>query len=119
MPRIPAKHTVAAALAASALAASPAVAAAHQDLRGEHARDAARAAEHPRGPGHPSEVTATTRIGPGSDPLSRVDSRGLTPSHDDDTWLIVGIAVAAAGVVAGSGAAAAHRYRVRARRAVA
>jgi hypothetical protein len=140
------KHTLAAALAASALAASPALARPvdhvdrvdpaagsvfgsigvdrqvdradpaagtvsgsilYDDWRGGQARDAAPAAEHPRGPGHPSQVT----------PKPAPIVTAVKPDDgDDDVWLILGIALAATGVAAGSGAVVARRYRLRARR---
>ena len=97
---------------------------AYDDWRGEQARDGAPAApsqdfrdfdarhaptvtEHPRGPGHPSQVTPK--------PASIV-SATKPDDGDDDVWLILGIALAATGVAAGSGAVVARRYRLRARR---
>ena len=134
------KHALAVALGASALAASPALgrpvdrvdpaagtvfgSVAYDDWRGEQARDGAPAApsqdfrdfdarhaptvtEHPRGPGHPSQVTPKP---------APIVSATKPDDGDDDVWLILGVALAATGVAAGSGAVVARRYRLRARR---
>jgi hypothetical protein len=137
------KHALAVALGASALAASPALgrqvdrvdpaagtvfgsiavdrqvdrvdpaagtvfgSIAYDDWRGERARDAAAAAEHPRGPGHPSQVTPKP---------APIVTAAKPDAGDDDAWLILGIALAATGVAAGSGAVVARRSRLRARR---
>jgi hypothetical protein len=122
------QHSLAAALAGVALTASTAVARPidrvdrfdnvapqpRQDLRGEHATDPAPpGSEHfmpgqPTWPTHPAPVPK-----PSVAPVSQV-----APSDDgsDDVWLIVGIGIAAAGIVAGSAAGINRRYRVRARR---
>lgn len=134
------KHALAVALGASALAASPALgrpvdrqvdrvdpaagtvfgsvgvdrqldrvdpAAPSQDFRDFDARHAPTVAEHPRGPGHPSQIT------PKPAPIVTTTK---PDDGDDDVWLILGIALAATGVAAGSGAVVARRYRLRARR---
>jgi hypothetical protein len=80
---------------------------AYDDWRGEQAGDAAPAAEHPRGPGHPSQVTPKP---------APIVTAAKPDDGDDDVWLILGIALAATGVAAGSGAVVARRYRLRARR---
>ena len=120
------QHSLVAALATSALVASPALAeqtdrvnryssptsslagtvSPQQDLRGEHARDAARAAEpqvEPRQPTRPIHPVSAAK------PV-------IETGNDDDIWLVLGIGLAATGVVAGSAAGAARHYRVRARR---
>ena len=131
--RITLQHTLAAALAASIVAASPALAkptdrvdrfdsptsslagttSPGQDLRGEHARDAARAAEMQVQPGQPTWPT---------DPVPVVKPAPAAPAaesgNDDDVWLVLGIGLAATGIVAGAGGVA-RRYRVRARRVAA
>ena len=124
------KHALGVALAASAVAATPALARpvdpidrqvdpvdpaagtvygsiAYDDWRGEQARDAVPAGEHPRSPGHPSQVTPK--------PAPTVTA-AKPDDGDDDVWLILGIALAATGVAAGSGAVVARRYRLRASR---
>ena len=103
------QHTLVAALAAGTLAASPALAkpvdhvdpptsslagttSPRQDLRGEHAKGPARAAE--------------------AVPAAETGS-------DDGVWLVLGIGLAAGGIVAGSAAGVARHHRVRARRVAA
>jgi hypothetical protein len=129
------QHTLAAALAAGIVAATPALAAPtdrvdrydsptsslagtitpRQDLRGEHARDAARAAEtqimpeQPTWPTHPAPVVKAAKPAPAP----------ATASGDDDIWLVLGIGLAATGIVAAGAAGAGRRYRVRARRVAA
>jgi hypothetical protein len=87
-----------------------------QDLRGEHAQDAARSAEQETfQPGQPTWPAYPTPA-----PKPEVKSVSGTSSSDgglDDTWLIVGIGLATAGVV--GGAAAGVTRRVRARRVAA
>ena len=124
------QHALVATLATGVVFAGPAVAkpidridrfgnpdptpAPHQDLRGEHPTDPAPpGSEHflpgqPTWPTHPAPVPK-----PDVKPVSQV-----APSDDgnDDVWLIVGIGMAAAGIVAGSAAGMTRRYRVRARR---
>ncbi len=86
-----------------------------QDLRGEHARDAARAAEtqimpgQPTWPTHPEPVVKAAKPAPAP----------ATASGDDDIWLVLGIGLAATGIVAAGAAGAGRRYRVRARRVAA
>jgi hypothetical protein len=154
------KHTVVAALAASALGASPALAAVdrfepptsslpgttspRQDLRGEHARDAAGAAgtavrqdlrgEHARDAAGPAErqdlrgehardvARATEPPLPGGRPARPLPADpvpGSSSGGDDDIWVVLGIGLAATGLVAGGAAGAARRHRVRARRVAA
>jgi hypothetical protein len=88
----------------------------YQDLRGEHARDAARAAEEehflpgqPTWPTHPAPVPK-----PAVKPASPVPASN---GGIDDVWLIVGVGIAAAGIVGASAAGVTRRTRVRARRA--
>jgi len=134
-PRSTLKHTLVAALAASALVASPALArqvdradrydaptsslagttTPHQDLRGERALDAANAAEkhflpnQPTWPTHPAPVPKPVKAVPAS-----------TSGNDDgDLWLALGIGLAGAGIVGGSAVAVTRRQRVRTRRATA
>jgi hypothetical protein len=131
------KHTLAAALAASALVAGPAVAkpmdngpaasgnrsemqtgslagttdqTPAQDLRGEHARDAARAQIAPGQPTWPADPTPL--LAPAA-PAKASSSGG---GSDDTVWLVLGIGLAGAGIVAGSAAGVARRSKVRARR---
>jgi hypothetical protein len=131
--RITLKHALVAALAAGTLTASPALGkptdridryasptsslagttSPKQDLRGEYARDAARAAEtetqfqvgQPTWPVHPA---------PAAKPVKAVRS-APSPNHDgggsDDVWLVLGIGLAASGIVAGSAAGVARRTR--------
>jgi hypothetical protein len=127
--RITLKHTLVAALATSILAASPALAkptdsvryeaqtsilagtaSPKQDLRGEYARDAARAAEtdtpfqvgQPTWPIHPAPAVAPAK--PKSIPAANTDG-------GDDLWLVLGIGLAASGIVAGSAAGVVRRTR--------
>jgi hypothetical protein len=126
-------HALVAALAAGALVASPALARPNdgvdrfdsptsslagttspgQDLRGEHARDAARAAETPVQPAPPTWP---------QDPRPVITPAKVAPpaetGSDDDVWLLIGIGLAATGIGAGAAAGVA-RYRVRARRVAA
>ena len=150
------QHTLAAALAASIVAATPALAAPtdrvdrfdsptsslagtispRQDLRGEHARDAARAAEmivprqdlrgeHARDAARPAETQITGRAADLADPTPSPWSRPRTPRRrprpeaGDDVWLVLGIGLAATGIVAAGAAGAGRRYRLRARRVAA
>ena len=102
------QHTLVAALAAGTLAASPALAkpvdhvdpptsslagttSPRQDLRGEHAKGPARAAEAV----HAAET-----------------------GGDDGVWLVLGIGLAATGIAGGAAGVARH-HRVRARRVAA
>jgi hypothetical protein len=129
--RITLKHALVTALAASTLAASPALArptdrvdryesptsslagtiTPKQDLRGEHARDAARAAEtntpfqvgQPTWPIHPAPAVPVVKaVEPAPAPK---------PDGDNDLWLVLGIGLAASGVIAGSAAGVARRTR--------
>jgi hypothetical protein len=115
-------HTFVAALAVTALAASPALArpadridrfdyqtpaettSAPQDLRGERAMDAARDAQSQSTP-------ATTK------PVRGVVARE-TGMHDD-SWYVLAIGLAASGIAAACTAGLARRNRLRARRAIA
>jgi hypothetical protein len=125
------KHSLVAALAGVALTASTAVAKPidridrydnaaprpYQDLRGEHATDPAPPGSERFQPGQPTWPTHPVPVPkPDVAPVSQV-----APSDDgnDDVWLIVGIGMAAAGIVAGSAAGMTRRYRVRARRVAA
>jgi hypothetical protein len=119
------QHTLVAALAATALAASPAVArpldridrfesptpTPHQDLRGEFPKD----------PG-PPEVQPGQPTWP-IDPKPLVRPVKAAPAADgggvDSAWIVLGIGIAATGVVAGSVAGVTRRQRVRARRVAA
>ena len=120
------KTTLAAALAASVLTAGPAVAmpmedgpavngggadttekSPAQDLRGEHARDAARNQVAPGQPTWP--VNPTPLPAPAAPAKASSDGGGV-----DTTWLLLGLA--GAGIVAGSAAGVARHTRVRARR---
>ena len=86
----------------------------HQDLRGEHPTDPAPPGSEQFLPGQPTWPTHPAPVPkPDVKPVSQV-----APSDDgnDDVWLIVGIGMAAAGIVAGSAAGMTRRYRVRARR---
>jgi hypothetical protein len=81
-----------------------------QDLRGEYARDAARAAEtdtsfqvgQPTWPIHPAPAVAPAK--PKSIPAANTDG-------GDDLWLVLGIGLAASGIVAGSAAGVVRRTR--------
>jgi hypothetical protein len=125
------QHTLVATLAAGALVASPALArptdrvdrfdsrtsslagtaSPRQDRRGEHARDAARAAEMQVPAGLP-----TWPVDP--EPIVKPEQKVLPAETggDDEVWLFIGLAAAGigAGVTAGV-----TRYRVRARRVAA
>jgi hypothetical protein len=137
MSRITLQHALAAGLAASVLAAAPAAAhqvdrvdrydsptsslagtvTPHQDLRGEMALDAARAAE---GTAHvyvPPQQPATMRAVRPPAAVKAVSAPKTT--GDDDVWLILGIALGTTGIVAGSSVAVTRRARLRARRAIA
>jgi hypothetical protein len=127
------QHALVAALAAGALVASPAIArpsdrvdrfesptsslagtsSPGQDLRGEHARDAARAAETQIQPGQPTWPL---------DPEPIVKPATVAPpaetGSDDDVWLLIGLGLAATGIGAGAATGVA-RHRVRARRVAA
>lgn len=123
------QHALVATLAAGVVFVAPAVArpidridrfdsatptpAPHQDLRGEHATDPA-----PPGSEHflPGQPTWPTHPGPAATPAAQPVSSAPAPGGgNDDVWLIVGIGLAATGIVAGS-AGVARRQRVRARR---
>jgi hypothetical protein len=86
----------------------------HQDLRGEHATDPAPPGSEQFLPGQP---TWPTHPAPAAKPAIKLaPAAPVSDGNNDDVWLIVGISVAAAGIVAGSAAGAARRNRVRARR---
>ena len=86
-----------------------------QDLRGEHARDAARAAETQFMPGQPTWATHPAPVAKAAKPVPAP----VTGSGDDDIWLVVGIGLAATGIVAAGAAGAGRRHRLRARRVAA
>jgi hypothetical protein len=88
----------------------------HQDLRGEHSTDPAPPGSEQFQPGQP---TWPTHPVPTAKPAVVPASPARASDDGDDVWLIVGISVAAAGIVAGSAAGATRRYRVRARRVAA
>jgi hypothetical protein len=127
------QHTLVAGLAAAALAASPALARPvdrvdrfgpvtsqphqYQDLRGEEAKDAAHAAEQEHF--RPGQPTWPTHPAPAPKPVKAVPAHSTTSSGDDDIWLLLGIGIAATGIVAGGAVGVSRRYRVRARRAIA
>jgi hypothetical protein len=116
-------HMLVAALAVSVLAASPALArpvdridrfdyqtagvaattSAPQDLRGEHARDAARAAE--------------SQSKPTASPVRGVPVR--SSGADEESWYILVIGLATIAIAAAGAAGIARRNRLRTRRAVA
>jgi hypothetical protein len=130
-PRTILQHALVAAVASAAVAAPAAVAKPtdrvdrydnvtprpyhYTDLRGEHAMDAARAAEQEHFlPGQPTWPTHPAPL-----PKPVVKPASSAPSSDggiDEVWLIVGLGFAAAGIVGGSAAGLARRSRVRARR---
>jgi hypothetical protein len=144
-PRTTLQHTLVAGLAASVLAASPALArpidrvdrfesptsslsgtvTPRQDLRGEHAQDAARAAAQPqdlRGE-HARDAARLAQQPTNIRPESVAKPAKFVPAPengtDDDIWLVLGIALGATGLVAGSAAAVTRRSRLRAGRAAA
>jgi hypothetical protein len=87
------------------------------DLRGEQALEAARIAEQKQEHFLPNQPTWPTHPAPAPKLVAKPSSPAPAPdSGIDDVWLIVGIGVAAAGLVGGSTAAAVRRSRVRARR---
>jgi hypothetical protein len=96
-----------------------------QDLRGEHARDAARLAEQPQDlRGEHAQDAARFNGRPMRTQSGRVPApvkvvpAAKTGGGDDDLWLVLGIGLGTAGIVAGS-AVAMTRSRVRTRRAIA
>ena len=127
-------HTIGAALAAAALLASPAAArpvdaakpaerstsslagtvSPRQDWRGEFAKDAARAAEIENTTGRPAPVFRTAPA-----PVEHKTAPAAPTGNAGDTWLVLGIALAGAGIVAGGAAGAARTHRLRAGRAAA
>lgn len=138
MHRITLQHTLVAALAASVLAATPALArpadridrfdsptsslagtVEKQDLRGEHARDAARAAElpqdlrgeHARDAARGVTIGSPSRVQPAPVSTPAKAAPSPQPASDDDIWLVLGIALGASGVVAGSAVAVTRRSR--------
>ena len=80
-----------------------------QDLRGEHARDAARVAEIPPH-GRPPVYWSYAYQAP--KPSPHTVSAPAPKPDDTDLWLILAIALGATGVVAGSTIAATRRSRV-------
>ena len=124
------KHAVVVALATGAVVAAPAGARPvdridrfgtptpaptppHQDLRGEHATDPAPpGSEHfmpgqPTWPTHPRPVPVPT-VAPAQPAATSSDD-----GSDDTVWLIVGIGLAAGGIVAASAAGVRHQIRAR------
>jgi hypothetical protein len=122
-------HALIAALAALALAATPALARPvdppapyygptsslagtsqpQQDLRGEHARDAARLAERPA----PRVVTEGPNAA--AKAIPRAAKPVPVPAHTDgEPWLVLGIALGTAGLAGVGAAAMTRRTRVRA-----
>lgn len=133
MHRTTLQRVLVAGLAAAAVAASPALARPvdrvdrfgpvtsqphhYQDLRGEQAKDAAHAAEQEHFlPGQP---TWPTHPSPAPKLVKAVPAHTTTSSANDDIWLVLGIGIAATGIVAGSAVGVSRHYRVRARRAIA
>jgi hypothetical protein len=130
------KYTLVAVAAGTVVAASPAVAKPvntdrvdrfgpvaqrsfpYQDYRGERALEAAQNAERDKFlPGQPTWPTHPAPV-----PTPAVQPASPVPASDngiDDVWLIVGVGLAAAGIVGGSAAGVARRSRVRARRVAA
>jgi hypothetical protein len=125
------QHTLVAALAASALASSAAVAmpsdridrydtvppAPKQDSRGERAKDPSLNAvpefkpSQPTWPTHPAPAEPLTKS---TTPAAATDRGGV-----DSIWLVLGVGFAASGIVAGSAAGVVRHHRVRARRVAA
>jgi hypothetical protein len=115
--------TFTAVLAASAAAASPA-------LADDHARDAHDRATDRQGPVVPDTTRGTPaqKIQPGQ-PTWPVNPRPLTKpasavpaddgGSDDSVWLLLGAGFVTVGIVGGSAAGIARRHRVRARRVAA
>ena len=87
------------------------LAAVKQDLRGEHARDAARLSGGPNR-GVPPVYWSYGYEAPKPSP-NPVSAPAQKPTNDDDLWLILGIALGATGIVAGSAFAVSRRSRVR------
>jgi LPXTG-motif cell wall-anchored protein len=125
MPRRTLQHTLVATLAAGVLVAPPALASdgptsslaqttPSQDLRGEHARDAARGAEPQV---RPAPQTWPMYPTPSAKPAKAVPAPQT--GGEDDVWLLIGIGLAATGIVAGSAAGVTRRHRLRARRVLA
>ena len=123
-------HTLVAALAVSAMAASTATAkpvdrhdryasptsslagtTEKQDLRGEHAQDAARFHGVPS-QAKPPVYWSYGYEAPKPSP-NPVSAPAQKPTNDDDLWLILGIALGATAIVAGSAFAVTRRSRVR------
>jgi hypothetical protein len=130
------KHTLAAAVAASALAASPAPAkpidyapadSGHpsaaptrslagtaekpsQDLRGERARDAARAPAP-----HPGQPVFPTNTQPPPAPATPVKPSG-DGDDGDGIWVVLGLGLVGTALAAGGAVGVARHVRVRARR---
>ena len=127
------QHTLVAALATSTLAASPALAkpadvvdrldgptsslagttSPRQDLRGEHAKDTARATGEQFAAGQPTRPVQ-------SEPVAMPTKAVPAPEtgSDDGVWLVLGIGLAATGIAGGAAGVARH-YRIRARRVAA
>jgi len=148
------QHTLVAALATSTLAASPALAkpadvvdrldgptsslagttSPRQDLRGEQAKDAARAAgttsprQDLRGEHAKDTARATGEQFAAGQPTRPVQSEPVAmptkavpapeTGSDDGVWLVLGIGLAATGIAGGAAGVARH-YRIRARRVAA
>ena len=124
-------HVLVATVAASAMAASTAAAksvdrvdrfdsptsslagtAEKQDLRGEHARDAARFNGQTPSRGTPQVYWSYDYEAPkpSAHPNAAPASK---PTDDTDVWVILAIALAATGIVAGSTFVVSRRSRVR------
>jgi hypothetical protein len=117
-------HTLVAALAATAMAASTAAAepvdrydsptsslagtTEKQDLRGEHAQDAARFNGQMPSRGTPPVYSYEA---PKPSPVSAPAAKPT--GGDTEPWLILAIGLGATGIVAGSAAAVTRRSRVR------
>ena len=127
------QHTLTAAVAASALATAPALAkpadypyesstsslagttSPQQDLRSPDARDAAqpKAAESSVAPGTP---TWPVQPEPLTRPVPPAESATGNGGGDDSIWLVLGLGLGGAGLLAGGAAGLARHSRVRARR---
>ena len=130
------KYSLTAALAASTLAASPALArpidsvdrsedqtsslagttsSTYQDLRGERAQEAAWQAAHPQPKFQPGQPTWAINPQPLPKPEPATPTTANGGGGDDDIWLALGIGLAGVGLAAG-GAGLARHSRVRSRR---
>ncbi len=131
------KYSLTAALAASAVAASPALArpidtvdrsadrtsslagttsSPHQDYRGERAQDAAWQAAHPQPKFQPGQPTWSLNPAPLPKPEPATPATANGGGGDDDVWLVLGIGLAGIGLAAAGTAGLARQSRVRGRR---